>query len=113
MITASTFLSPDTRGHKPLWLVFWIYGVLASHILFGAILYLYSRVGTPAFAMLLGGFVVYTSWIMRLVWINAFNVTNENYAYIARALTVVWALNAVLVSMFLFLGHLGAVPLPL
>lgn len=31
----------------------------------------------------------------------------------ARALTVAWAINAVLVSGFLLLGHLGAVTLPI
>jgi hypothetical protein len=35
------------------------------------------------------------------VWRCAFNVENENYAYIARALTVAWAINAALVLGFL------------
>ena len=106
-------LSPDSRGSKPLWQVFWVDGVFASHILFGAIVYLYSRVGTAALAVLLAAFIAYTAWIMRSVWVNAFNVANENVGYLARALTVVWALNAVLVSGFLVLAHISATRLPL
>lgn len=103
----------EPRGHSRLWVVFWIYGVLASQMLFGAILYFYRDVGTPLLAVLLAGFVAYTAWIMRAVWVNAFNVQKEIYGHIARALTVAWALNAGLVSGFLFLGHLGAVVLPI
>lgn len=103
----------EPRGHSRLWVVFWIYGVLASHLAFGAIVFAYPRVGTPVLAALLVAFVAYTAWIMRAVWVNAFNVEKETYGHIARALTVAWAINAVLVSCFLLLGHLGAVPLPI
>lgn len=106
-------LSDDVRGNTRLWVVFWIYGVLVSHLFFGAILYLNRQVETLALALMLAGFVAYTAWIMRAVWVNAMNVENEVYGHIARALTVAWSLNAVFVSMFLFLGHLGAVALPL
>ncbi len=106
-------LSDDVRGNTRLWLVFWIYGVLVSHLLFGAILYLNGQVETLVLALMLAGFVAYTAWIMRAVWVNAMNVDNEVYGHIARALTVAWSLNAVLVSGFLFLSHLGAVALPL
>lgn len=108
----TALLDPDARGGQPLWRVFWIEGVLLSQLLFGLILFLRTRVGSAAFGLLLTGFVLYTAWIMRLVWINAPNTRNENYTYIARALTVAWALNAVLVSLFLFLGHLGHIDLP-
>ncbi|MHB8912436.1 MAG: hypothetical protein ACYC42_07275 [Lysobacter sp.] len=106
-------LSIEPRGRSPLWMVFWIYGVLVSHLFFGAILYFYRQIGTPLLALSLAGFVAYTAWIMRAVWVNAFNVEKEIYGHIARALTVAWAINAVLVSGFLFLGHLGAVTLPI
>jgi hypothetical protein len=109
---ATKFLSPDTRGNTPLWRVFWIYGVLVSHVFFGAILYLYRQLPTPMLAALLAAFVGYTAWIMRSVWVNAYNVSDEKWTHIARALTVAWALNAVLVSAFLFLGHLGAIRAP-
>lgn len=104
--------STEPRGRTRLWIVFWIYGVLASHLFFGAILYFYRQIGTPLLAVLLAGFIAYTAWIMRTVWVDAFNVRKEIYTYIARALTVAWALNAVLVSVFLFLGHLGKMRLP-
>jgi hypothetical protein len=106
-------LPSEYRGRSRLWVVFWVYGALTSHLYFGAILYFYDRVGTLVLAALLAGFVAYTAWIMRAVWVNAFNVQNETYGHIARALTVAWAINAVLVSGFLFLGHLGAVALPI
>ena len=106
------FLSPDAVGDKSLWSVFWIYGVLVSQVCFGAILYFYNTLETPAVGMLLAGFVLYTAWIMRSVWVNASNVKTEIYGQLARYLTVAWALNAVLVSLFLFLGHLGVVTLP-
>lgn len=105
-------LSPDSRGSKPLWQVFWVDGVFASHVLFGAIFHLYPRIGTGLLAVLLVGFLAYTAWIMRAVWVNAFNVANENVGHLARALTVVWALNAVLVSGFLVFAHMSATRLP-
>ena len=109
----TTFLSPDTRGTKPLWVVFWIYGVLVSHVLFGTIIYFYQNANTTALAIMLAVFVAYTAWIMRSIWVNAFNVKNETFGYLARYLTVAWALNAVLVSIFLVLGHIGSVTLPI
>lgn len=107
------YASIEPRGRSRLWVVFWIYGVLTSHLLFGAILTFYRQIGTPLLAVLLAGFVAYTAWIMRMVWVNAFNVEKEIYGHIARALTVAWAINSVLVSGFLFLGHLGAMTLPI
>jgi uncharacterized membrane protein YqhA len=103
----------EPRDHTPLWVVFWIYGVLISHLIFGAILYFYRQLESPILAALLIGFLAYTAWIMRAVWVNAFNVQREIHGHIARALTVAWAINAVLMSLFLFLGHLGAVTLPI
>lgn len=49
-------LSDEPRGHTRLWVVFWIYGVLVSHLAFGAILLTWRQLGTPL-AALLGGFV--------------------------------------------------------
>ena len=109
----TTWFLDEKPGHTPLWLAFWVYGVLVSHALFGAILLLYRDVGTPPLTALLAGFVLYTAWIMRTVWCNAFNVGNPLYGHMARALTVVWSLNAVLVSLFLLLGHVGKVRLPI
>lgn len=100
-------------GHTRLWVVFWLYGVLASHILFGSILYFYPQIGSALLAMFLFGFLAYTAFIMHSVWNNACNVQKEMYGQIARILTVAWAINAVLVSVFLLLGHLGAISSPI
>ncbi len=93
-------------------MVFWIYGVVFSQVFFGAILYFSRRVDTPSLALMLGAFLLYTAWIMRTIWVDALNVRNDMWGYLARWLTVAWALNAVLVSAFLLLGHLGKVVLP-
>ncbi|MCP5327598.1 MAG: hypothetical protein H7A18_00680 [Sinobacteraceae bacterium] len=109
----TTWFLDDKPGSTPLWIVFWIYGVVASHLMFGAILLLFRSISTPLLAAVLLAFVLYTAWIMRTVWRNAFNVGNQVYGHMARALTVAWALNAVLVSGFLLLGHVGRVSLPI
>lgn len=112
-MTIQHVFADDVRGHTRLRRVFWIYGVLTSQAIFAAMLYFYRQMATPMLAVMLMGFLVYTAWIMRVVWVNAFNVDNELYGHIARALTVAWSLNAVLISGFLFLGHLGAITLPI
>jgi len=112
-MTIQQALADDVRGHTRLWVVFWIYGVLASHLFFGAIVYFFRQIETPVLAAMLIGFLVYTAWIMRAVWVNAFNVRKEIHGHIARALTVAWSLNAVLVSGFLLLAHLGVVVVPI
>lgn len=109
----TTWLLDETPGHTRLWVAFWLYGVLVSHLLFGAILLSFRAMSTPALAAILLAFLVYTAWIMRTVWRNAFNVANPVFGHMARSLTVVWALNAVLVSLFLLLGHVGKVRLPI
>lgn len=103
----------DTRhGNRRLWQVFWIFGVLVSQMLFAVLLAVYRIAPAWTFVFATAGFIVYTAWIMRQVWVNAFNVHREIYAHIARALTVAWALNAVLVCGFLVLGRLTGQPLP-
>ena len=106
-------LPVEPRGRTQLWVVFWLYGVLASHVLFAAILYFYRQSSTPMVGMMLAGFLVYTAWIMHTIWVDALNVRNEFWGYLSRWLTVVWALNAVLVSLFLLLGHMGKIILPI
>ncbi len=105
-------LPVEPRGRTRLWIAFWIYGVLFSQAFFGAILYFYRRVDAVALALMLAAFLLYTAWIMRTIWVDALNVRNDMWGYLARWLTVAWALNAVMVSIFLFLGHLGKVILP-
>lgn len=103
----------NTPGSTPLWVAFWVYGVLVSQVLFGSIMLTFNRVDTPLFGVLLLAFVAYTAWVLNTVWRNADNVSQPAYAQIARFLTVAWSLNAVLVSGFLFLSHLNAVTSPL
>lgn len=107
------WLSPETRGSQRLWRVFWIYGVACSQLLFFALLWLFDRVDSPVFTALLAGFVGYSLLITRLVWTNADNVQDPRLSVIARFLTVAWALNAILVSGFLLLSHIGGHALPL
>ncbi len=106
-------LPVEPRGRTRLWVTFWLYGVLASHVFFGAIIYSYREVSTPVVGLMLGGLLLYTAWIMHTIWVNALNVRNEFWGYLARWMTVAWALNAVMVSLFLLLGHMGKVTLPI
>lgn len=107
------WLSPETRGSQPLRRIFWIYGVACSQALFFSLLWLFNRVDSPLYALLLVGFVGYSLLITRLVWTNADNVRDKRLGVIARFLTVAWGLNAILVSGFLLLSHLGGHALPL
>jgi hypothetical protein len=99
-------------GSTPLWIAFWLYGVVVSHVLFGSIMLAFNQLDTPQFGVLLVGFVAYTAWVLNVVWRNADNVGEPLYGQIARFLTVAWSINAVLVSGFLFLNHLNAVTSP-
>ena len=105
----------NAQGHTALWVVFWLYGVVLSNVLFGLILMAFNRVPASLFGLMLLGFVAYTACMLNAVWRNADNVGSPVYGQIARFLTVAWSVNAVLVSGFLFLSHLKAmsVPLPL
>lgn len=100
------FARLDTPGVAPLWQVFWLQGVLLSQVLFGGILLLYQHIDNLSLAMLLLGFIAYTAWVLNAVWRNAGNVREPIYGEIARFLTVAWSINAVLISLFLLIGHL-------
>ncbi|VXB76987.1 conserved membrane hypothetical protein [Pseudomonas sp. 8AS] len=100
-------------GSTPLWVVFWLYGVVVSHVLFGLIMIAFNTVDTALFGLMLLSFVAYTAFVLNAVWRNAQNVGEPMYGQIARYLTVAWSINAVLVSGFLFLSHLNAVVTPL
>lgn len=56
-MTIQPMFAADVRGHTRLGKVFWIYGVLSSHLQFGAILYFYRRMETPILTVVLIGFV--------------------------------------------------------
>jgi len=99
------------RGEGPLWKVYWLYGVLGSNVL-ALILLLLVRVDAVAtlwFQIVWLLLAAYTVWIVVSVWRCAFNVENPMYGHMARALTVAWAINALMVLGFLELEFLQAV----
>ena len=98
------------QGRGPLWKVFWLWGVVGSWIL--AALFLAAVLGLGiswtldvVTAVIM---ICYTAWILVSVWRCADNAEAEHWAPIARALTVAWALNVILVGAFLGLDLLGA-----
>ncbi|KZC15949.1 hypothetical protein RHOFW510R12_00300 [Rhodanobacter sp. FW510-R12] len=91
-------------GRTPLWKVFWLYGVIPSCVLWGVIAWL--MVGDGVRGIVRGLLVVllaYTAWIVAMVWHAAPNTTDARYGVLARALTVTWAINTVLMVFFLAL----------
>lgn len=107
MFSGEVLFSATYRGHLPLWKVFWIYGVIFSHLYFGLILFMYNRASPALMVLLIAGFVVYTLGIMRMVWINALNTSKEIYRFAARYLTVFWMINSILVSSYLLMTYFG------
>jgi ABC-type sugar transport system permease subunit len=91
------------RGHGRLWKVYWLYGVLGSNLLVLVVLLLMQRsaIGSAWFQVVLLLLAAYTVWIVVSVWRCAFNVENPLYGHMARALTVAWAINALMVLGFL------------
>jgi|CXWL01.1.fsa_nt_gi hypothetical protein len=108
----AAYFDENRRGTRPLWQVFWLQGVLVSQLLFAALLAVYRAAPAWTFLLATAGFLAYTAWIMREVWINAFNVRRQFHTDLARTLTVFWALNAVLVCGFLALSRVSGQPLP-
>ena len=92
------FVTSRWRGEGRLWLVFWIYGVLLSIIVTGVFLaQLATEDPIPGFKQfLIVAFIPYTVWILVSIWRCAFNVENELYGYMARVLTIAWAINVTL-----------------
>lgn len=95
-----------------LWVTFWIKGVLLSHLLFGAILFLFRHIDALELALLIALFLVYTASILRSIWRDPLEVGNRYWLQLARALTFAWALNALFVSVFLLLGRIDTVTVP-
>lgn len=99
------------RGHGPLWKAYWLYGVLGSNVLTIILFWLIQRGphGTFWSQVVLLLLAAYTVWIVVSVWRCADNVETPLYGHMARALTVAWAINALLVLGFLELELLQAV----
>lgn len=92
----------------PLWKVFWLYGVLPSNLLWAVLLWMLpQRVHAGTVRVLLLLMMPYTAWIVAAVWRTSFNTGNPRYGVLARALTVVWAINTVLLVFFLELSVLN------
>ena len=98
-------------GHQRLWRVFWLEGVLASHVLFLALLAAYQYGTSMLLVAAVAAFLGYTAWIMRRIWLNAPNVERAELGTMARVLTIGWTINAVTVCTFLVLAKLGGQPL--
>jgi hypothetical protein len=98
------------QGRGPLWKVYWLYGVLGSNVLVLILLILMERsaLGSLWFQLVLLLLAAYTVWIVVSVWRCAPNVENPLYGHMAKALTVAWAINALLVLGFLELEFLQA-----
>ena len=84
-------------GNLRLARVFWLEGVLASHVLFLALLAIYQYGPAIALVAAVAGFMAYTAWIMRRIWLNAPNVERAELGTMARVLTIGWTINAVTV----------------
>jgi hypothetical protein len=99
------------RGHGPLWKVYWLYGVLGSNVLALILFLLMQRgaINSVWFQIVLLLLGAYTVWIVVSVWRCAFNVEKPMYGQMARALTVAWAINALMVLSFLELQVLQAI----
>lgn len=97
---ASSLVGPVERS--PLWKVFWLYGVIPSNLLWGGVLWMLAYGRYPGATLgLLAFLLLYTAWIVVAVWRVAPNARDARYGVVARALTVAWALNTVLVVFFL------------
>lgn len=94
--------TPSSRHASPLGRVFWLYGVIPSNLLWLGVLWLMTGGGTPSATLgLLAFLLVYTAWILVAVWRAAPQAHDPRYGVLARALTVAWAINTVLLVFFL------------
>ena len=112
MQAARRFFDDSIPGRLPLSRVFWIEGVLASHVLFLALLAIYQYGSSMVFVAALA-FLAYTAWIMRRIWLNAPNARRPEWSSMARVMTIGWTVNSVTVCVFLALARLGGQPLQL
>lgn len=105
------FFDDSVPGHRRLSHVFWIDGVLVSHVLFFGLLAVYTYLSAPAFLAGAAIFLAYTAWIMRSIWLNAGNVERSDWGSMARVLTIGWTINSVTVCGFLALARFDGQPL--
>lgn len=88
------------HGHRPLAVVFWGYGVLASAMLIA----LHAAALTSGQVALEQGLLVvsalYTVWILVAIW-RCSAGAGPYWGLLARAMTIAWALNTGFVLGFL------------
>lgn len=87
-------------GRAPLGRVFWLYGIGGSAFLGG--LFLLTRtednlVGQQSVLLLLA---LHTVWILGAIWRSAYRADSNYWHASARALTLAWAMNAILLLGF-------------
>ncbi len=98
------------RGNGPLWKIFWLYGVLVSTGL--AVLIaaagLLGWITLPGLIAMLVGLGIYTGWVLVGVWRCAENIEGRPFdfdptvwTWLARSLTVAWAINIAALSILL------------
>ena len=109
MTTISDTLQAYWQGNGALGKVFWLWGVVGSWILAGIFLAAASGIGISWGLYIVTAIVMsaYTVWILVSVWRCAENAAEERWGILARALTVFWALNVLLVGAFLGLDLLA------
>jgi hypothetical protein len=95
------------RGQKPLGAVFWAYGVLVSAGLSGLFLLTQARDNLAGQQMVILLLAIHTWWILGSIWRSAARA-NDNYLHgCARAMTLAWGINAVLLLGFLEVDLIG------
>lgn len=97
------YFAPELRawyGLLPLWIVFWGYGVLASAILITLYVIALGEHQRDVQQALLILFALYTLWILVSVWRCSEN-SGPHLRLLSRCLTISWAVNAVMVMLFL------------
>ena len=104
------------QGEGLLWKLYWIYGVLLSTLGGTFILasVLQRALPVPVLVLLLAIALIYTGYILVSIWRCAFNIESnplgierEAWGWLARVLTIGWALNAAGGSLMLLQYALG------
>lgn len=102
------FLSYYWHGQGPLWKIYWLYGVFGSLILAGLLMLPIEQTGhirLGHYLLAVGVLCLYSLWINVSVWRCANNVQRKEWGYAARALTVFWAINVILLLLFVGLDR--------
>lgn len=89
-------------GRTPLWKVFWLLGVVPSCALWAALVWMLLSEASPiAILGIIGVLLLFTIAIITAVWASSANAADRRFGVLAKALTVVWAINSVLLLFFI------------